>query len=66
MIKILKILIHGVKTLNIIEEYLPLLIYLIMKCITYHGCFYEDLLKELMIWATQLRSFPGLIGRMGE
>jgi hypothetical protein len=66
MIKTGKILMNGAKDLTLVEEELVLLIHLITKCITFYGCFYEDLLKELLLWANQMRTFPGMVGALAS
>jgi hypothetical protein len=45
MVKSGKVLMNGAKMLVGVDEQLVLLIHLIITCITFYGCFYEELLK---------------------
>lgn len=40
--------------------------HLIHKCITFYGCFYEGILKEIIVWANQLRIFPNPLCNIGS
>jgi hypothetical protein len=66
MLKIGKILMNGVKELIFVEEQVCLLVHLLIKCIRYYGCLWEEVLKEIMMWAGQIRNFPGRIGGLGN
>jgi hypothetical protein len=47
-------------------EYLSSVVFVVQSCITNYGCPHEDIMKDMMVWANQIRMLPGKLGRLGE
>ena len=48
------------------SPYLFMLLHLITQNITFYGCPYEEIIKELLMWASQIRSYPDILGEFGS
>lgn len=51
---VLRYLMDGAKSVNL-QQYLLKFLHLIIKIITFYGCFHEDIVKDLIIWADKLK-----------
>lgn len=60
----LKGLIHSLRVTSRGYELLAILLHLIANIVTFYGCVYEEILKELIYYANVLRSSPGIIAEM--
>lgn len=66
MRELLQAYMHGIADEPYLLEYLSVILHFIQVCITYYGCPYEDILKDLLIWANQIRLMPGKHSQLGQ
>lgn len=57
---------HAIVDEPFLFEFLAVIVHLIKNCIRFFGCPYMDILKQMVVWANQIRFMPGKISIMGE
>lgn len=62
MLDLMKGFVHAVRVTEKVMELFLSLLFLIKNMLTFYGCMYDDIMKEMAYQLTIVRNWPGVIG----
>jgi hypothetical protein len=62
MLDLLKGFVHGARVTEKVNELFLNYLFLLKNMLTFYGCTYDEILKEIAYWLTVVRNWPGIIG----